>query len=63
MGLLHARKKVANPRINMEHIFHVEINRKGQATGFHHEGSIGHKSKNYEYYSETESTWGICRKC
>lgn len=28
-----------------EHIFHGEINRKGQATGFHHEGSIGHNTR------------------
>ena len=44
-GLAPCKKKVANPRINMEHIFHGEINRKGQATGFHHEGSIGHSGK------------------
>ena len=29
----------------MEHIFQGEINSKGQATGFHHEGSIGHSGK------------------
>ena len=44
-GLAPCKKKVANPRINMEHIFQGEINRKGQATGFHHEGSIGHSGK------------------
>ena len=44
-GLAPYKKKVANPRINMEHIFHGEINRKGQATGFHHEGSIGHNTR------------------
>ena len=44
-GLAPCKKKVANPRINMEHIFHGEINRKGQATGFHHEGSIGHNTR------------------
>ena len=44
-GLAPCKKKVANPRINMEHIFQGEINRKGQATGFHHEGSIGHNTR------------------
>ena len=44
-GLAPCKKKVANPRINMEHIFQGEINSKGQATGFHHEGSIGHSGK------------------
>ncbi len=28
-----------------KHIFHGEINRRGRAVGFHHEGSIGHLGK------------------
>jgi Bacterial EndoU nuclease/Pretoxin HINT domain len=31
--------------VNVRHIFHGEINRRGNAVGFHHEGSIG--SQNY----------------
>ena len=31
------------PRINLEHVFHGEINAQGRAVGFHHEGSIGHQ--------------------
>ena len=33
------------PTINVEHVFHGEINRRGRAVGFHHRGSIGHESK------------------
>lgn len=32
-------------RINVEHIFHGEINRRGRAVGFHHRASIGHEGK------------------
>ncbi|MBL3696042.1 EndoU domain-containing protein, partial [Pluralibacter gergoviae] len=32
-------------RVNTKHIFHGEINRRGRAVGFHHEGSIGHQGK------------------
>ncbi|WP_049190775.1 EndoU domain-containing protein, partial [Serratia marcescens] len=31
--------------VNAKHIFHGEINRRGRAVGFHHEGSIGHLGK------------------
>ncbi|WP_206194070.1 EndoU domain-containing protein, partial [Serratia microhaemolytica] len=31
--------------VNAKHIFHGEINRRGRAVGFHHEGSIGHQGK------------------
>ncbi|HEK2082877.1 EndoU domain-containing protein, partial [Proteus mirabilis] len=34
-----------SPKINVEHIFHGEINRRGRAVGFHHETSIGHQGK------------------
>jgi hypothetical protein len=34
-----------NPKINVRHVFHGEINKRGSAVGFHHEGSIG--SQNY----------------
>ena len=37
--------KIANPKVNMEHIFHGEINKSGKAVGFHHEGAIGHINK------------------
>ncbi len=30
------------PRVNIGHVFHGEINARGRAVGFHHEGSIGH---------------------
>ena len=33
------------PAINLEHIFHGEINASGRAVGFHHEGSIGNFGK------------------
>lgn len=32
-------------RINVEHLFHGEINRRGRAVGFHHRASIGHEGK------------------
>ncbi|EMH4164451.1 EndoU domain-containing protein [Pluralibacter gergoviae] len=32
-------------RVNAKHIFHGEINRRGRAVGFHHEGGIGHQGK------------------
>ncbi|MCT8342710.1 DUF637 domain-containing protein [Photorhabdus kleinii] len=32
-------------KVNVEHVFHGEINRKGKAVGFHHEASIGHQGK------------------
>ncbi|WP_200878030.1 RHS repeat-associated core domain-containing protein, partial [Burkholderia paludis] len=34
-----------SPKINSEHVFHGEINNRGRAVGFHHEGSIGHIGK------------------
>ena len=34
-----------SPPINVEHVFHGEINRRGRAVGFHHEASIGHQGK------------------
>ena len=37
--------KIVNPKVNMEHIFHGEINKSGKAVGFHHEGTIGHINK------------------
>lgn len=33
------------PRVNAEHIFHGEINKKGKAVGFHHERGIGYEGK------------------
>ncbi|MDC6118514.1 EndoU domain-containing protein [Serratia rubidaea] len=33
------------PKINAKHVFHGEINRRGNAVGFHHEASIGHQGK------------------
>ncbi|MBE8589376.1 EndoU domain-containing protein, partial [Xenorhabdus griffiniae] len=33
------------PKINVDHVFHGEINRRGNAVGFHHEASIGHQGK------------------
>lgn len=32
-------------RINVEHLFHGEINRRGRAVGFHHRASIGHEGR------------------
>lgn len=32
-----------NPKINVKHIFHGEINKSGKAVGFHHSVSIGHQ--------------------
>ena len=32
--------KIVNPKVNMEHIFHGEINKSGKAVGFHHEGTM-----------------------
>ncbi|WP_232832608.1 DUF637 domain-containing protein [Photorhabdus sp. CRCIA-P01] len=32
-------------KINVEHVFHGEINRRGNAVGFHHEASIGHQRR------------------
>jgi len=32
-------------KINAEHVFHGEINKRGRAVGFHHRGSIGHEGK------------------
>ncbi|GMB65570.1 hypothetical protein PPNK14_34610 [Pectobacterium parmentieri] len=29
-----------DPKINAEHVFHGEINKKGKAVGFHHRASI-----------------------
>jgi uncharacterized protein RhaS with RHS repeats len=56
MGGLNTHAYVPNPtgwidplglagctKINTKHIFHGEINRRGNAVGFHHEGSIGHQ--------------------
>ena len=37
--------KIINTKVNMEHIFHGEINGRGNAVGFHYEGSIGHINK------------------
>nr|WP_240350896.1 RHS repeat-associated core domain-containing protein [Pectobacterium brasiliense] len=34
-----------DPKINAEHVFHGEINKKGKAIGFHHRASIGHEGK------------------
>ncbi|WP_425516847.1 DUF637 domain-containing protein [Photorhabdus caribbeanensis] len=31
--------------INVEHVFHGEINRRGNAVGFHHEAGIGYQGK------------------
>ncbi|RYC37114.1 EndoU domain-containing protein [Pectobacterium zantedeschiae] len=38
-------KTVCDPKINAEHVFHGEINKKGKAVGFHHRASIGHEGK------------------
>jgi len=32
-------------KVDVEHIFHGAINRRGRAVGFHHAGSIGHQGK------------------
>ncbi|MDC9595220.1 EndoU domain-containing protein [Xenorhabdus sp. IM139775] len=40
-----AGEDCGNLKINVDHVFHGEINRKGNAVGFHHEASIGHQGK------------------
>uniref|UniRef100_UPI0036DF4914 two-partner secretion domain-containing protein n=1 Tax=Photorhabdus sp. RM322S TaxID=3342825 RepID=UPI0036DF4914 len=40
-----APKPKTVPKINSEHVFHGEINKKGKAVGFHHEAGIGYQGK------------------
>ncbi len=40
-----AARRLPGPDINVGHIFHGEINRRGRAVGFHHSGSIGNQGR------------------
>jgi hypothetical protein len=45
MMLSIAGARLRGPNINVRHLFHGEINRRGRAVGFHHVGSIGHQGR------------------
>ncbi|MCC8380458.1 EndoU domain-containing protein [Xenorhabdus sp. PB30.3] len=44
-SLIVDRTKTREAIINVEHVFHGDINRKGNAVGFHHEAGIGYQGK------------------
>jgi hypothetical protein len=44
-GLLVHNTYGPNTGVNVKHIFHGEINRRGRAVGFHHAGSLGHQGR------------------